>query len=184
MKYYRLLDDLGIRERWFLVEIAAVDGIKIWDYRTAGKRVIDLSPELTVEISEKVTPLNITFSAFDVLVGDEKAGTLFSEEEVQQIPLTVNGMEDQSYYVLVPLLGVDCIDREKSVFTLWERDNDIRPDLAGTYEQISKIVVDCSKMRDMDIVRISGFDNAIIISERLKGKLTTTRISGVSFEAV
>lgn len=184
MKYYRLLDDLKIKQRWFLGEIDATDGIDIWDYCTAGKRVTDLSPNLTVEISEKGIPLNITFSAFDILVGDEKTVALFSEAEVQKIPLSIAGIKDQSYYVLVPVLGVDCIDREKSEFTLWEPDNDIRPDLAGTYEHISKIVVDGNKMGNMDIVRISGFDNAIIISERLKEKLIAAGASGVLFEAV
>jgi hypothetical protein len=184
MKYYRMLDDLSATNRWFLGEVGAAEEIDIWDYCTAGQPVTDLSQQLTIDITNPGVPLNITFSAFDVLVGDEKTIKIFKDEEVQKIPLSVQGETDERYYVMVVTNGVDCIDRDKSEFTLWEEDNDIRPDLAGTYRMISKIVVDGDKMGDLDIVRVKDFDVAIIVSERLKKKITDAGLSGVKFEAV
>ena len=183
MKYYRVLDDLSYSNRWFLGEVNFPDEWEFWDYVTVGK-LPSINKELAVEVSEKGTPLNLTMGEFEVLIADKSVAELFLDEEILKIPITIIGRESESYFILVIKKELDCIDREKSIFTLWEEGNDIRPDLAGEYESIPKMIIDVDRTKGLDIFRIKGFNVAVIVSERIKHAFEESGLTGVKFKEV
>lgn len=183
MKYYRMLDDLYFPKRWNLQEINFKSEDDIWKYVSSGA-VKKPQKDLVIEITDEGDPLDITMAEFEILIGNEKVAAILDDNQVQKVPISINGIIEKKYFILVILHEVDCIDRNKSEFELWEENNPIRPDLAGKYQMISNIKVDPSLMNNYDIVRIKDFNVAVIVSERLKNYFEADGITGVKFEEV
>ncbi|WP_291911511.1 DUF1629 domain-containing protein [Chitinophaga sp. CB10] len=182
--YYNLTDDLSIPDRWYLDEIYSSDGeIDIWEYNSIGPITVP-DARLTVDVSYDGAPLDITFAGFDVLIGSSKVKELFDKEEVELLPISIKQIPTAEFYVIKILKEVDCIDREKSDFTVWEKDDPIRPDLEGEFSSFFEMVVNPAMLAGYDIVRVKGYNNAIIVSDNLKGKMEKLKISGVLFESV
>lgn len=181
MKYYRLLDDLRLRNRWFLGDINFLHENDMWNYISANE-VINLQDNYAVDISQKGKPLDLTFGNFEILICNGKAAEIFGND-VQKISITIKG-EVAQYFIIVIKSELDCIDKEQSVFKTWEIGNEIRPDLAGTYQCFSKIVVDPKKINDQNIFRIKGFNVAVIVSSKIKNLFESNNFSGVTFREV
>ncbi|MFM7858616.1 MAG: hypothetical protein ACKO96_43530, partial [Flammeovirgaceae bacterium] len=80
-------------------------------------------------------PLDFTFADFELLILNQKVSNLLLKNEVQSIPIKINGYTSEKPHFLTTILnGIDCVDEEKSVFDKWESGNDIRPDKAGHYK--------------------------------------------------
>lgn len=178
-----MIDDLHFPGRWNLQGINFKSEGDVWLYRKAGK-IEAPQEDLEISIIDEGIPLDITMAEFEILIGNEKVVDILDETQVQKIPISINGIKGKSYFILVVRNEVDCVDREKSEFTLWEENNPIRPDLAGKYRMVSKIKVDPLKMAGNDILRIKDFNVAAIVSERLKKCFEAEGISGVGFEEV
>ena len=109
----------------------------------------------------------------------------FNEEEIQFIPIKINGnLIIDSYYLAVTKKGVDCVDESKSLFDKWKEDDSVRPDKAGEYKTIYKLMIDPEKIQGAHFFRIKKYDVAIIISEKLKHKMEEKHIKGIKFKKV
>jgi hypothetical protein len=107
--------------------------------------------------------------------------------EVQLIPLRIEGIVTKNqYYLLVIKNDLDCVDRLKSDFDLWEEGNDIRPDKTGQFSAFYNLIVDPGLIEPsgFDIFRLRNYDVCTIISQRLKDKLESTFIKGLKFSPV
>lgn len=183
MKYYRVLDDLNYSNRWFLGEVDFSDEWEFWDYVTVGK-LPSVNTDLKVGIRDKGIRLDLTMGDFEILVANECVAELFLDDDVLKIPIKIIGIESESYFILVIKKELDCIDRENSIFKIWEENNDIRPDKAGQYRNFQKMVIDPNKTEGLDIFRIKGFSVAVIVSERIKLAFETKGLTGVKFKDV
>ncbi|RFS21175.1 hypothetical protein DVR12_17735 [Chitinophaga silvatica] len=184
MTHYRLVDDLSINGRWFLGELTSPQiEVDVWEYNSVGPVTVSDLP-LFIEVAENGVALDLTFAAFDVLICNSKSAKMLKENEVQLLPVSIIGEQDTDYYVVIILNEVDCIDRESSDFTLFEENDSIRPDLAGEFSSFFVMVVNDDLLGNLDIVRVKGFNNTVIISERLKDSIVTLGLTGIKFESV
>jgi hypothetical protein len=189
MKYYRLLDELSKPTgRWFLKSINAVEEnkISIWKFLSPAKVILPDKEKLTIGIREEGRPLDFTFADFEALIVNEKVAFLLPDHECQLIPIEVDSIKDKhSYFVLVILNSVDCLDEDRSVFDKYLDDDPIRPDLAGDYKGIYKLLIDPNRITsDNTIFRLGKADNIIIINEMLKKQFERYSITGVKFKEV
>lgn len=188
MKYYRLLDELyKPADRWFLRSLNVVDAnkISVWKFVSPAKVDLPDGEKLKMSIRESGRPLDFTFADFDVLVVNEKVAFMLNEKECQLIPVEIEGIKDgHSYFVVVLLNSIDCIDESKSDFEKWTKDDPIRPDKAGEYKGIYELFVDPQKIGNNTIFRLGKSDNMIIVSEDLKQKFEKNSITGIKFKAV
>ncbi|MFN0292429.1 imm11 family protein [Pedobacter helvus] len=185
MNYYRILDDFeSIPDRWYLGKVSSGNEIDIWKYVGIGD--VEVSHEdLWVDVKKGRTPIDFTFCDFDLLVVNEKVKELLSPEEIQFIPIKINGnLIIDSYYLAVTKKGVDCVDESKSLFDKWKEDDSVRPDKAGEYKTIYKLMIDPEKIQGEHFFRIKKYDVAIIISEKLKQKMEEKHIKGIKFKKV
>jgi hypothetical protein len=182
MKYYRLLDNLD--DRWFLKAPDFKEGKSIWDFVTIGQ-VSELPYIPKAKIRDKGRRVNITFADFDLLIVDSLAKAIFHDTDVQFHPILVeDNNKSQDYSIMTIIHGFDCLNEELSSFDKYEQHDEIRPDLAGNYKTIYKMKIDPKKVGDCDIFRLSKYEVAIIVSEKLKNKLVKEKISGVKFREV
>lgn len=181
MRYFRMLDNLKIPERWFLENVNFETEDDIWKYIGLGE-MDSIQKNLQAEWAAGTRPLDLTMGEFELLIANKQAAELFTEQEVQKIPIKIVGKEDCQYYVLVIRKEIDCVDTVNSEFSTWEVGNDIRPDLAGSYEGFTKLVVDPSTLVNINICRIKGFNVAIIVNEVIKEQFERQNFIGVSFQ--
>jgi hypothetical protein len=187
MKYYRLIDNLHEPDdRWFLKSLNVVDEnkISVWKFLSPAKLNFLHAEALKITVREKGKAIDFTFADFEVLIVNEEVAFFLNDDECQLLPVEVEGVKNgHLYFVAVLLNSVDCLDEARSLFQKWQSDDAIRPDLAGDYKSISKLVVDPANI-DPDnntIFRLKKSDNIIIVNEMLKKQLEENYISGIRF---
>lgn len=176
------------KERWFLKTLNIVDEnkISVWKFLSPAQVKLPDTEKLKISVREDGEPLDFTFADFEVLVLNEKIAFFLSDEECQLIPVEVDSIKNKhSYFIVVLLNSVDCLDESRSVFEKWQSNDPIRSDLAGDYKGIYTLFVDPNKIKqDNTIFRLGKSDNIIIINEKLKMQFESNGITGVKFKEV
>ncbi len=105
------------------------------------------------------------------------------ETNYQLFPIKVLP-EEKPYYILNILNIIDCVDREKSKFTVWtEEDN--RPDKLGKYFGFDKMVLDHSKVPDgVHLFRVFEYKIVAVASKELVQEFEKNKIKGFNLVPV
>jgi hypothetical protein len=185
MNFYILEDNLYVpANRWFLGNIDLKEGESFWKYLIAGEVDIPLKP-LLIGVREEGIPLDFTMADFELPIVNEKVAGLLDSDEVQLIPVLIKKFEEsQQYFLMVIRFRIACVDEEKSVFDKWEPGNSIRPDLAGNYKSIYKLVLNTEDIGKRNIFRLKKYNSFIIISEKLKNLFDKNKITGINYKKV
>ncbi|PSH60005.1 hypothetical protein CU100_04580 [Phyllobacterium endophyticum] len=85
------------------------------------------------------------------------------------------------YYAMATDNFIDCFDERKSVFSIFTPDDPVRPDRAGDYHSVIKLIIDPAKAVGHDIFRIKRYPTALIVSERVKITLERGGFTGLDF---
>jgi len=168
--YYRLLDDINFKERWYLGEIINQDN---WKY-TSGESVNSSNFQLKIEIFQEGKEMDFTLNeAYGVPIVSEsfkKSVSIFNN--LSFIPVLIENRElSTNYYIMVIEKLIEAVDEDKSEFDKFTKDDPIRPDKAGQYLAFYKLIIDPSKVQSEDIFRLKGFTNGIIISGKFKSQI-------------
>jgi hypothetical protein len=180
MNHYRIVSDLTIENRWFLDKPTTIPAIDFWSF-TKTKRLLHVPNKIIIPIAHDGVQLDITMAAFDIIVVNNKVTSLFSEEEAQKIPITINNIKDD-LFIIIPLHTIDAIDRKKSIYKIWEIGNKIRPDKAGQFKDVQKLLIDSSLVNpNISIFKTKYYNTAIIVNEIFKNKFEELMLQGVEF---
>lgn len=179
-RYYRLRTDIYYPNRWYLGDINNVDDDWVF---IEGKPVDEKKfKNLRVKISKKGASMDFTeTSAFIAPIVSEKFAECLSDykDEVQLIPVKVPATKEQ-YFIMVVKNKIDCVDESKSFFSKFEKDDSVRPDLAGEYREIGILKINTSVV-DKAIFRLDKFDLCIIVNGDVKRKLEKAKVTGARF---
>lgn len=185
MLFWQLEDDINYPERWYLDEIAG-DNINKgynWQFLT-GDGVVDQRYILSLTRDGVEMDFTLT-SAFVVpIVSDRLKNALSSVEGVRFFEITLERERQtfRQYYAMVTDKMIDCFDEEASVYQVFTPDDPVRPDRAGDYHSVLRLVVDPIKAAGHDIFRIKRYPTALIVSDRVKRILEKRGLSGLRFE--
>jgi len=201
--YFELEDDVELKGRWFLDGLSDQTGAEL-DARhfrygvpvdlgaplvvssAREYRMIDTIQPLRVSLSRAGQPLDFTFAAFDLPVVTTRVAMLLARiagTDIQRIPVLVE-LNEQNYEIINLTSRIDCIDAERSEIMWWDNNNNIRPDLAGTPQMITKLVIDPTRIGSRHLFRIEGWQMVIIVSSVVKKAFEDARVSGVRFRQV
>jgi hypothetical protein len=155
-----------------------------WDYVTQAPEV---STELNLKIYQDGAEMDFTMmNTYPIPIVSARI-----KDELSSITelafLAVNILDKnclQKYYVMVVGKTVDCVDESKSKFRKFVVNDPVRPDKAGDYRSFFELRVDPQKITGVDIFRVAKFDVAIIVSERVKLRLETCKVTGLDFDLV
>ena len=190
MRFYRLRDDFRIPRRWHLgdVRMGEQTGL-LFDAGTT------FTPERPLSVGIATPgglPLDFTLTTLGVpIVFDELARRIatIADSDVQFLPVWVEGLRGPpggrtEFAVLNTLRVVSCLDERRSEFSKWT-DADHRDDLAGQYRQVTRLVVDRSRIPDdAHVFRVEGWRIALIVSELVKRAIERFGCRGARFEEV
>lgn len=201
--YYKLEDDVYLEGRWFLnglrddsgteldsrdfthgrfMKVSPSPSISLWN----EEKIIDVNPPLRVSWSREGKPLDFTYAAHDMPVVTARVADLIAAtaaSDIQRVPVRVDKL-DETFEIINVISLVDCIDTERSEIQWFEEGNKVRPDLAGTPEMITKLVIDSSRTDGHNVLRPKGWDMVIIVSGFVKDALEAAQVTGVKFRQV
>lgn len=178
-KYFRLIDDMTVPKRWHLGAAELSDGSE--PRLRVGLRLDSVeAPSIPVTHTGRVLEFSLT--SFAVPVATKKladALCALAGSDVQCIPVSI--AEQKGMVVLNALRVLRCLDEARSEFVKWTRQ-DHRPDLAGQYRQITKLVLDAKAIpSDAQVFRIEGSLVELVVSERVKDVMEFVGCKGAKF---
>jgi hypothetical protein len=180
-RFFKLMDDMLVPDRWHIGEILAADGSE--PQFDAGISC-DLRP-LHAKLTRAGRPLDFCVSAFNVPVAKESLAAtiaLIAGRDVQCIPTLVDTRT--GFDALNTLRLIRCIDEDRSMFMKWTAQ-DHRADLAGQYRSVSKLRVDPRMIpEDAHFFRPKDWEVVLIVSEPVKVAMERTGCLGAKFQEV
>lgn len=169
-------------ERWHLDKPESLNGAK--SYTEAFTKCEPFAPRVPLRIRPRVPgrAVDFTFAAFDVPVLSPQAASVLIPvlaEFCEFIPVQVEG-RPPGYVILNVLRSEDCVDEEASELMVW-KETDHRPELAGQYRQVTKLVLK-QGLRLPPIFRLAKFDVMLFVSNSVAALFKCHRLSGVVLE--
>jgi hypothetical protein len=181
MRYFELIDDVHIQNRWHLGEVCAADGTT--PRLRAGLPFSGAA--LRAVVFQSGDPLPFALSSFGVpivQVAVAEAMARVAGQDVQRLPVEVLG--GKGFEALNLLRVVDCFDQRRSEFVKWTAQ-DHRADLAGQYRMVTRLRLEPEAVPpDAHAFRIKGWVIAIIVSERVKEAMEEVGCLGAKFSPV
>jgi len=190
MRFYRIRDDLEIRRRWRLGDVRM--GAQLGLAFDSGAKFSPEGPPLSVGIAAPGgLPLDFTLTTLGVPIlfnGVAHRIAAVAPLDVQLLPVWVDGLRTSSgrtdFAVLNALRVVSCLDERRSEYLPW-RENDHRRDLVGEYRQVTRLVLNRSRIPDdAHVFRVEGWRIALIVSELVKRAIERFGCRGARFEEV
>lgn len=190
MKYFRIRPDNNIGERWTLGDINHVDN---WLFIDPPVNLMEPGNyTLSVKRCGKEVDYSLAGYASVPVVSAKFRDALLGLPEVNQPYMNVVFervvIEEQDtaleYFVMIVETKKDCVDEVLSDCVLFEKDDLVRPDLAGQYRAFIKLILDREKVDSSHIFRLEKFLSALIVSEEVKRRLDSVGIVGAVYDPV
>lgn len=184
-RFYRLLDDMLVPQRWVLGE---PQGGSDWidpSQFIAGVPASIESP-LTFEVLKPGRPLELSLAHLGVPVVTQRAADLLvsvSDPQVQLIPVSVEGHPGPFFIANATRLA-DCVDEQTSKGVRKWRMEDGQPKKVGDYQGFEALRIDPDRTGDLDLFRVARYTIALIVSERLKRAMEEAKLLGPKFDLV
>lgn len=185
MRYFRLLDDMSVRmrNRWHIGELLAPDGREI--ALRDGARFDD-TIALHAEVHHVGYVLDFCNTTFGIPIATRELAAAIADiagSDVQCIPVAISGQTGR--FILHALHIVRCVDEHRSCFERFMDNDPVRPDLAGQYQSVTKLVLDRSAIpTDAHFFRIKDWEVALIVSEKIKVMMERVGCFGAEFTEI
>ena len=183
--FYRMAFDSKRKHQSFISPIRIGNGELNESELIRHQGPITIADKVRGEIAQIGTLNDINFGSHDILICNEKATATLEQvdaSELQSIPIEIAG-ETMPFYLIHILSIVDCIDRKASQYTVWTKSS-FRPELAGEYEMMMKLVVDPTKVGGHKIFRAKGWEISIVVHETIKRALEKAGHTGAAFRSL
>ncbi len=181
MHYYRLFDDMSMRQRhrWHVGEIFLPDGTEPW--LSGGIRLDNLEP-LRAEVHHVGHILTFCHTSFNVPIATHALADAIrkiAEDDVQCIPVTIS--DQRGMMVLNALRVIQCVHELESKFVKWTEHNH-RPDKTGDYRYFDKLVLARQAIpQDAHFFRLKGYLIHLVVSETVKNAMERVGCYGAEF---
>ncbi|RKG89612.1 hypothetical protein D7W82_06420 [Corallococcus sp. CA049B] len=186
-RYFRLLDDITLPDRWELGIPLDAGGREVedpWMFREG--RPLPPQQELLVPLEHPGTPLDFSLAGFSTPVVSARVAAVFSAlaaQDIQLVPVDVQGHEGP-HAILVATRLIRCIDDEASEEVIRWAPQDGRPERVGEYRDVDGMRIDPAQVGDARVFRTWGWSIALIVSEDIKVALERIRATGIRFTEV
>jgi hypothetical protein len=187
MRYFELLDDMRILDRWELGSPVDASGQELWHGHFSQGLPLELRSPAFIPLHAPGRALDYTTTALGIPVVHAKVEALFSrlqlQAQLQLFPATVEGQAG-SYFLANPLRVIRCIDDARCEAAFHYTAEDEEPERLGEYRNVRGLRIDPSQVGDAQIFRPWGWQVALIVSERVKRTLEEDSVTGVRFKEV
>lgn len=190
MNYYLLRQDISISDRWVLGPVRDIDNWRLItppvELMEPGGYAVDVRQygvEVDCSLAGYASAPVLSAKARAALEGLAEVDA--PHRHVVLAPLVVVGGDtDRTYFLMIVETRLDCVDEDRSEFGRFERDDPVRPDLAGQYQYFLNLVVDPGRTASHHIFRLEKYPGALVVSEDVKVRFERAGVVGARFESV
>ncbi|MBB3802153.1 hypothetical protein FHR47_002401 [Xanthomonas arboricola] len=188
MRYYLMWQDVSIKGKWILDDVGYVNN---WNFIDPPVNFMEPGGySLRVRFDGIEVDYSLAGYASVPVLSKKAVGSLIGLPEVDEpyqnvvfAPLEIKKKNlKQNYFAMIIETQIDCVDEGNSEFSVFDEDDPVRPDLAGTYRNFFNLVIDTSKVGEKHIFRLKKYLGAIIVSEEVKRRFEDAGITGVVFD--
>jgi len=165
-----------------------------WDLM-AGKYIENWDVNIAATYDDEVDPTDYPFTSFLLPVFSPRLKELMESlgvEYIQYLPLKIRrsdgAKEVDGYHFANYLMVIDCLDREKSEYQIWTKENllfwEKRPYMLGTFRYVKKAVINSDKIRNIPLFRLWGWECMVIVREDVKTAIEGAGITGCVFDEI
>ncbi len=188
MKYYLMWQDVSIKGKWVLDDVGYFNNwnfidppVNFMEPGSYSSKVRFDGVEVDYSLAGYASVPVLSEKAVDSLIGlpeiDEPCrNVVFAPVEIKHKILK------QNYFAMIIETQIDCVDEGSSEFSVFENNDPVRPDLAGTYRSFFNLVIDVSKVGEKHIFRLKKYLGAVIVSEEVKRRFEGAGVTGVVFD--
>jgi hypothetical protein len=109
--------------------------------------------------------------------------------QIQYIPLKIinrwNDQEILDYSIANYLQVIDCLDRVRSKYKVWTKENllfwEKRSYMLGTFQGVSEVVLNKDHIGDSKLFRLWGWNCMVVVREEIKTSIEKAGITGCLF---
>jgi Immunity protein family (Imm11) len=159
----------------------------------AGRYTENWDPDTIALYDDEVEYTDFPFTNNDLPVYSPRLKALVERlgvEGIQYLPLRIrhrhSDKEVQGYYLVNYLHVIDCLDRERSIYQIWTKDNllfwEKRPQMLGTFRDVQKAVLDPTKVGNFRIFRLWGWEMMVIVRADVKQAIGKANLTGCRFD--
>ncbi len=113
-------------------------------------------------------------------------------DEIQYLPIRIAHRQMQheitGYHIANYLRVIDCLDRSRSDYQVWTKENllfwDKRPWMLGTFRDVRKPILDATKIGGIPVFRLWGWEAMVLIRSDIKHAIEDAGITGCRFTEV
>lgn len=190
MRYFELSVDIRDHDAWYLGAISETD-----NWRFVRPPMISMDSPLRdtagrpykTALKHNGRPMDYTLAGYaSVPVVSFKAlRALSGLDGFTGFPVDIEGFAQQDLYNIVHFWDVaDCFDEAQSNFEVIPEGDPIRPDLAGNYRSVTKLVIDPDRTEGKHIFRLTRLEGRVIVSEEVRRRFEDAGVTGTMFERV
>ncbi len=187
MQYFELSIDLQDHDAWYLGAISEVD-----NWRLVRPPMIPVDSPLRDTAGQPYkTILKHDGKPMDYTVAGYASVPVASFKVIRALsglggftgfPVDIEGFAQKDLYNILHFWDVaDCFDEARSSFEIIPENDPIRPDLAGNYRSVTKLVIDPDRAEGKHIFRIARLEGRVIVSEEVKRRFEAAAVTGAVF---
>jgi hypothetical protein len=184
-RYYRITDDVYFPGRWHLSEPRDGNGAELWGWEFMGAKPVNIRPPITVSVMKPGVALDFT-EVLAIPIVTTKLADVVAEVVgpscVERFEAEVEGSTAR-FEVINVLTALSCAVEKRSEILYWTAEDD-RPERAGQYKMVVRLVLDGAQVGGADLFRLEEYKVILICSEVLKGRLERGGFKGVRFEEI
>jgi hypothetical protein len=176
-------DDTRHADRWFLDEPRAEDGSEIDARDFTYGTPYDGPRPANVPIQYAGKPVAFNLAAFDMPVVSERIAIAIEElapGQVQRFPVLID-LRIPGYEILNVACTEACLDESRTEVLKWKPE-DGHPQKVGQYRMVMNLKIDPARAVNRHVLRIRGWEVALLVSERVKTALEAIENLGVIFD--
>ena len=186
-RFFKLVDDMSIPKRWVLGELMDAPGRELDDpWQFTKGCAVGVEERLTVSIDVSGIALDFSLTGLSTPIVHGRVASVFSElapDDIQLIPVGVEGYPAEQYFILVATKLIRCIDEKASRVEFWKPEDGL-PEKVGQYSSVRGMRIDKSKVGAAKVFRTKGWNVALIVSEEIKDALERIGATGTKFTEV
>lgn len=181
-RYFRLVDDKYVPERWYLKNPVDAEGNDVDPWQFDAGCPLDIAGRIIFNIKIPGRPLDFTEAGFAIPLIHERVKELLERlapTDVQFIPAEVESHSNR-FFVLNATRLIPCIDEARcSRIVRWKPEDDW-PERVGEYRVVEGLRIDATKTNGARIFRTWGWP-MLIITEDIKEALERGAVTGTRF---
>ena len=197
MRFFRWTHESGAGEAnhpllWYL-DIQLID-LETWDLM-AGHGIENWNLTTTAYYEDEVAHTDFPFTGNDLPVYSPRLKLLMERlaaTEIQFLPLQIKhkhrSSEVQGYCLANYLRLIDCLDRKRSEYQVWTRDNllfwEKRPWMLGTFRDVTRAVLDTTQLGDVRAFRLWGWEMMAVVRGDVKQAIEEAGMTGCRFTEI